>query len=90
MQNWKHQIELGDLHNKHEKGELTIQEVGKQLGNRLEKLRLKYYPEDWHLEEYVWWLHDDVNDVNDYDNILAEIYDWADDNRVWLNPVVNN
>lgn len=27
---------------------------------------------------------DDITDADDFDDVLERLYDWADDNRVWL------
>lgn len=27
---------------------------------------------------------EDIQDAEDFDNVLERLYDWADDNRVWL------
>lgn len=29
---------------------------------------------------------DAIEDVEDFDNVLGNLYDWADDNLVWIDP----
>jgi hypothetical protein len=29
---------------------------------------------------------DDITDEDDFDSVLDNLYDWADENRVWIDP----
>lgn len=40
--------------------------------------------EDYDLYEIVLDLDESVLDVEDLNNVLSDLYDWADDNDVWL------
>lgn len=80
MADWKTKIELRDLHEAFEKGEMTVKEVGKALADRVQKNR--YAGE---LEDIIYELRV-VDDVDDYDWCLEQLYDFGDyDHRIWIN-----
>jgi len=76
MSKWVNRLDLKDLWAKRNEGELTIQELGKQIARRIRKMPVyKKYDElaDIAIQfEYV-----DEN-VGEFDSILSELYDWAD------------
>lgn len=78
---------IGDLHGAHERDEMTIHEVAGKLAARL---RHSYPDPDWDLldviEEFEAFAADGDGDALDYDCILEQLYDWADANRLWLDP----
>ena len=87
MKDWKHTIQLGTLHKQYRNEEITIVELAKELSKQLDILRKEHFKDDDDLQDYVWWLEDeDEIDLDSYNEILASIYDWADDNSVWLDP----
>ncbi len=91
---WKATIKIGDLHARYQAGELPIVEVAKQLADRVEKYRDKTFLEEsdeWcELDDIIFWFREDVQDVNDYDGVLAELYNWADEgHRLWVDKFVN-
>ncbi len=90
MSQWQHKVELKDLHDNYQQGLLTIQEVASGVACRLEilktqiqkknnKFEVEYLPQ---LEEIILefqeFAKDEVSDVNDYDSILNELYDFGD------------
>jgi hypothetical protein len=80
MVSWKSTIQLADLHKAHQAGELTTSELGRTLAKRLRKSR---YAGD--LEGIAQEL-ELVDDVDDYDRLLAALYDFGDrDHRIWIN-----
>lgn len=81
MANWKTTVKIGDIHIGHENGLLNIRECGKMLAERLEKNR--YHAA---LEEQIDMLKN-VEDVEDYDYAIGELYDFGDtDHRIWFDP----
>jgi hypothetical protein len=87
MNKWKHQVSIASLHKQYQAGELSPQELATSVASLLEIFILPKFPDDFELEEIIGWFKDseDINSINDYDNLLKELYDWADDNRVWIN-----
>ena len=76
---WKSRVLLTDLHEAYQEGEMPIEEVAKQLAERLEKNR---YHED--LEEEISVLRE-ITDVDEYDGVLENLYDFGDyDHRIWF------
>jgi hypothetical protein len=91
---WKATIKVGDLHARYQAGELPIVEVAKQLADRVEKFRDKTFTEEtdeWHeLDDIIFWFREDVQDVTDYDGVLNELYNWADEGRrLWVDKFAN-
>ena len=87
MNKWKHQVSIASLHKQYQAGELSPQELAKSVASLLTTFILPKFPDDFELEEIIGWFKDseDINSINDYDNLLKELYDWAADNRVWIN-----
>jgi hypothetical protein len=88
---WKATIDLWDIHETYQNGVIDINGCAVQLADRLDVYRDRNYNTDSvefdELSEFSYWLRNDVDgDVDNYDGMLREIYDWADqDKRLWLN-----
>ncbi len=76
MANWKYKLELKDLWEAFDEGKLTIQELGKKVAERIEKLPC-YKKYENELRTIVMDF-EIVKDVKEFDYILRELYDWAD------------
>jgi hypothetical protein len=92
--NWKATIKIGDLHTRYQAGELPIVEVAKQLADRVEKYRDNTFTEEadeWHeLGDIIFWFREDVQSATDYDGVLDELYNWADEGRrPWVDKFAN-
>jgi hypothetical protein len=81
MTNWKTKVVLTDLHEAFEGGDITVSEVAEALADRLEK---NPYHKD--LEDLIEELRSgDLTEVDDYDDVLMELYDFGDeDHRIWF------
>lgn len=82
---WKTKVHLEDLHSAFHDGKITIQEVAAGVAKRL---KLNKYAEE--LEEIIDYFislsEDPEADVEEYDYVLGELYDFADfDHRIWVN-----
>ena len=76
MSKWVNRLDLKDLWVKRNEGKLTIQELGKQVARRIRKMPVyKKYEEE--LEDIA-DSFDYVEDVEEFDDVLAQLYDWAD------------
>lgn len=79
MADWKTTVRIGDLHESHESGAMTIAAVAKSLAARLKKNR---FAKD--LEDVIGRLGK-VRSVSAYDSCLKAIYDFGDfGHRIWL------
>ena len=83
MSDWTHHIELKDLHDKSRAGALTPVELGKALAPRIRALieaNTPPIPTDLiaEAEDIAYRFEHDVETIDDYDDILSDLYDWAD------------
>ena len=76
MANWKYKISVKNEHDAYRAERMTIQEVAKSLSRKLRFLPCYQYDEK--LQEIASWLISDVENVDDYDRLLEELYDWGD------------
>lgn len=91
MADWKYKVRLRDLHERYESGELTVREVGVELAARLRASGA------WHDDDRGWRdelrhiaeeLREEVEDVQDYDRILNDLYDLGDaGHMLWVGAV---
>ena len=79
MTKWRSVVVIGDLHKSHENGEITINEVARRLEECLAANRFKEALHGFRKRLLM------VEDVEEYDDILEELYDFADDgHKIWL------
>lgn len=77
MAKWVNRLELKDLWEKHNKEELTTEQVAKEIAKRIRRLSCYKEYED-ELENIAIDFEFCSNDVEEFDNILSTLYDWAD------------
>lgn len=95
---WKETLDLSDVWDKKEWDDENVQELGKIIGERIRKLKA-FDEEDWIFVgdcverfENVYPFEEFIADegelpytpIEDFDEAMRELYDWADDNRVWV------
>lgn len=84
MSNWKLRVSFKDFWGEYGKGNLTIQKVSGKVVERLNKLLDKV--KDQLLKDTLGEIIMEFEDVakspeltvNDFDNVLNELYDWGD------------
>jgi len=77
MSKWVNRLDLADLWKAKNEGKLTIQELGKQVARRIRKMSIyKKYEED--LEDIALQFEFVDENVEQFDGVLAQLYDWAD------------
>lgn len=76
MSNWRYRLELKDLWKAKKRGDLTIQELGKKVAKRIEKLPCYKKYEDELMEIVIGF--EIVESIAVFDYYLGELYDWAD------------
>ena len=77
MSKWVNRLDLKDLWKAEDEGKLTIQQVAKQVARRIRKMHCyKKYEEE--LEDIAISFEICSDDVEEFDSILSDLYDWAD------------
>lgn len=76
MSNWLNRLDLKDLWVAKEKEIITIQDLGTEVSKRIKKL--KCYKKEIDILEEIAYNFSNVLDVEDFDGILSELYDWGD------------
>jgi hypothetical protein len=79
MANWQHRLELRDLWEKYRKGQITPIDEGKEVAKRLRNLipKLPTQFQDG-AEEIAIRFDGDIENIEDFDNVLSDLYDLAD------------
>lgn len=81
MSKWKYKLEVKDLWEEIKDNKITIQELSKQMSKRI-KLSRFYKKHEDDLEPIVNAFEDLSEDknasVDEFDDILSELYDWGD------------
>jgi hypothetical protein len=87
MIQWKYTLNLKDLWEARESRNITIAELGKLVGKRVEKLQIKpkdyYCGEDGMLDDIAYEFAI-VETVEEFDNVLEQFYNFADRYRIWV------
>lgn len=77
MAKWKYRLELKDLWKAREKKEISIKELGKKVAERIKQS--VFYKKN---ETALWEIVDNFShmeeDIELFDEILDDLYDWAD------------
>ena len=84
MANWKHILDLRDTWKDFDEGHITIEELGKEVAKRIRNLPCykKYVDELEDIEDNFEFC---VGDIENFDNYLKDLYDFADfDHRLWI------
>lgn len=80
---WQHTLKLKDLLTNDDSDETAVN-VARETKIRVQNFaKSRGFEQDDALEEITYWF-DDVATCNDFNGVLNELYDWADDNRVWI------
>jgi len=83
MAQWQRKLKLKDVWNDVDDGKMTVQELAGIVANRLEKLK-DFGDEDVDFEkqdivdEFKGLSEDPGADLNDFNNVMCSLYDWAD------------
>lgn len=86
MANWKTTVNIKNLHAAFRAGTITVQKMAVGVAARLKKNR---FAEEWAMLDIIDCFEALAEEpkatVEDYDSILAELYDFADDDhRIWV------
>ena len=90
MDKWKHNLNFKDLWEAREAEDpITIGQLAEKVAQRIKKAPF-YEKYEADLEEIVQQFEGigedpEFDDVDEFDWVLKELYDWADENRCWIN-----
>lgn len=79
MSNWKTNLDLKDVWTAHDEERMTTSEVAAAVSERL----AEQFPEDDEIEAIVEQFQA-VEDVEEFNNAMSDLYDWADEARCWI------
>ena len=86
MTTWKSEINISDIHKEYKEGKLTSQQVSQAVCSKIR--RHKDYGDDFELQniadEFQSVAEDNSSTIDDYDYALNLLYNWADDNKCWV------
>ena len=75
MTQWRQTIDLSDLWESYENDLLTVSALSASVSTRLADANV---PDD------IVVRFEDLDDVDDFDDAMSYLYDWADAERVWV------
>ena len=82
---WKYKVELKDIRDSHENGDLSLEELAHLIAVRLKKIKVRDIREaeglQDELNDIIFEFENFINEVDDvdfFDNILETLYDWGD------------
>lgn len=97
---WKEKLDLSDVWESQTWTNENVQQLGVIVAKRIKKLKA-YDEDDWifycdcverfeNIYPYQEYIEDigsgfDLTPTEDFDVAMMSLYDWADDNRVWVN-----
>lgn len=94
MTNWKHTINISNLHQSYQTGNLTVSELAMGMHQRLTQTPYYESENEYEFQEITDWFKDVAEDaesgeagINDYDSVLSELYNWGDyGHRLFVSP----
>lgn len=85
LRKWKHTVHVKDIL---KNTELSLEEKGQFIARALTRLTKKDVPWDHEMLDFVDIIEDfrdfKGTDVEEFDDILRAMYDWADNHDVWV------
>lgn len=83
MAQWQSTLDLKDVWGQYDTADISIQELSKVISERLLKLKpistqFVLQGRDDLVEDFDDLSHDEGADVDDFDDIMARLYDWGD------------
>ncbi len=95
MPQWKARLELGDVYQSGRGAwdDSNIHELGTEIARRIRAQLARLM--DFALEDIAEAFEcitgfDEVTPIREFDQWMAELYDWADSNQVWINTTTPN
>jgi hypothetical protein len=86
MADWKTVLDISDLHSAYKRGDLLPSALAKSVVERLKKNKFALLEAETYSEvEEIIFEFNDVDDIDDYDEALEQLYDFANiDHRIWI------
>ena len=92
MANWKYQIDLSDIFNKlDDEGNITTDEPIQKIAMDIYQKFARFMDAHPDMFEDEYGVEDAIDNlkycdnVEEIDSILCELYDFADEHRIWIN-----
>lgn len=89
MTNWKYKVDFSSFYRDED---LSLSEKGVLVAKKLERLPIQDDDLKDLIEDFKCIIKEDIVDdlevftpTQDFDARMCDLYDWADDNRVWIN-----
>lgn len=89
MANWKYKLELKDLIEKYQDDKLSVQELGRKVAERIRE-QTYYFKRKGDLEPIACAFENLEEDVEDFDFILNDLYDWGDSITAPSDSIIQN
>ncbi len=83
MTTWKYEVNIKDLLDVDEPTDADANRIGVTIAARLTQAFSARMEDDTQLEDIVQAM-EEIADVEDFDNILENLYDYADAEGIWL------
>lgn len=82
MANWQSRLNIGTAWRRHKAGKTTLAELAMSIAGELQSLKpISNEPEGEReslIEQFLCFANDDCDDVEDFDGLMEQLYDWAD------------
>lgn len=85
---WNHHLYIGEVWNNEELGFIEQRD---QIVARIKLL--PHYSDEDDGDGELWWIVDELADTkneDEFDSVWDAFYDWADDNRVWVDRFLSD
>jgi len=82
---WVKQVDLQDLWDQFTDGEMTVPQVAVEIAARLRPLLVTFPDDD--AEMMIDDLEHSAETVDDVDEAMNELWNWADKNRIWIGVI---
>lgn len=90
MAQWNYKLDMKEPWRQRQEGEITIQQLAATFAKRLAKVDFKdeigdvNFDRDNFVDEFEGLSEDTTASTDDFDDVLARIYDFADEHRLWI------
>jgi hypothetical protein len=87
MPRWNFRLEIAEIWQKAQADEAAPQEVAAVILRELRKLPPAMRSDEWNdlVDQFESLSEDEYADTQDFDCVMSDLYDWADEARVWVN-----
>jgi hypothetical protein len=88
MAQWNYKLDVKEPWRQRQEGEITIQQLAATVAKRLVKVDFRdediNFDRDDFVDELLGLSEDTSATADDFDDVLARLYDFADEHRLWI------